>query len=668
MDYEPQSNPSMQAPQNGDAAAATVQEPSTAPPVVAAAMPTTPAAPSPPMPPVATPPDVPLFMPPPQGTANVTPEFAALDAARRARFPVDPSCFPPELARPPLPPLPQLPGAPRPPVVAAPAVRTSDAWRVRVPRPPAKVQKRRYKGSPAAADGPPPPAVGSKVRVHTFPENDPTQQPAWFDAVVCRCHPPPKKKSAQVEVRYDVDGSVDTLAWPEDQNDMEIIEAAAWDPDALAQWRAGGKGRGRRPPPPPPPKDAQYDADEAAHLVYFAFLQLRAEYAEIVAREDLGDGGRCSSLRRSAYDAFDREAAKTCPSDDFKSCGPLVEAFLTGPCAKGDKWMPWHCCLGAHERYLLHVVRRLPLLKDERSRSVVTFAFSGSRDIELFESLLRPLFETNASDADAALGQLLATQPLEALKRGGVLSQRYEVYRRRGRKLHTTCYQCHPPRGAAGDEFVHYIVDRTARFASLGLRVHAFLERMLGTNFFESCQLRVDATTGDELRQALEALLIAEREVGPTMAKMFLVSTHLAFPQARLLNASCAVGDGAEQAFDYLFPAIDARARSAHRALLLDALSAKLDAQELDRLEPRLRPMLRFVGKAARARFGLCGAVVADEVTPFDLQVHLCEWRKFRTRVDRMRLCRRGAVLDRARALRAVEAARRTRKSPAQRK
>ena len=45
-------------------------------------------------------------------------------------------------------------------------------------------------------------------------------------------------------------------------------------------------------------------------------------------------------------------------------------------------------------------------------------------------------------------------------------------------------------------------------------------------------------------------------------------------------------------------------------------------------------------------------------------EVHLCEWRKFRTRVDRMRLCRRGSVLDRVRALRAVEAARRTRKSP----
>ena len=101
--------------------------------------------------------------------------------------------------------------------------------------------------------------------------------------------------------------------------------------------------------------------------------------------------------------------------------------------------------------------------------------------------------------------------------------------------------------------------------------------------------------------------------------------------------------------------------------MLLDALTAQLDEEALDRLEPRLRPMLRFVGGAARARFGLCVEQVSDAVTPFDLQVHLCEWRKFRTRVDRMRLCRRGSVLDRVRALRAVEAARRTRKSPSAR-
>ena len=636
MEITPQSSMAVQAPPNANAAPA-------------------PAAIAP-----ATPPDVPLIMPPPSGPARVTPAYAAADAERVTKFPAEPWCLPPDHARPPLPALPLLTEQ-RQPVQALPEQRMSELWQIRTPKPPQKPIKRRR-----ITDIKPPPAVGSKIRVHTFPENDESKPAEWFPAVVCRCHPPPKKKrtGGSVEIIYDEDGSVDFLDWPEDGDDIEVVESADWDPDELAKWSHKGGRRGRRPPPPPPPENVLCDMNEAAHLIYFALLQLRSEYAEIVIESG---GGRCSSSKRTAYDIFDRECASITQSEDLKSSEPLVEAFLTGPCARGDKWMPWHCALGAHERYLLEVVRRLPRLSDELSRSVITFAFSGSRDIELFETLLRPLFEQHASEEDAALGQLLIQKPFEALRRGGDLCRRYEAYRLRGKKLHTTCYQCHPPAGAAGSEFVFYIVDRTARFAELGRRVHAFLERGLGRNFFESGQLAKDAVIGDSLRVKLEGELLAEREVGPTMAKMFLVSTHLAFPQAHLLDASCAVGDGAEQAFDYLYPHVQARARSAHRAVLLDALTAQLDEEALDRLEPRLRPMLRFVGGAARARFGLCSEQVSDAVTPFDLQVHLCEWRKFRTRVDRMRLCRRGSVLDRTRALRAVEAARRTRRSPSAR-
>ena len=74
------------------------------------------------------------------------------------------------------------------------------------------------------------------------------------------------------------------------------------------------------------------------------------------------------------------------------------------------------------------------------------------------------------------------------------------------------------------------------------------------------------------------------------------------------------------------------------------------------------RPVARPPG--ARAAFaGVPAAVLSDGITPYDLQVHLCEWRKFRTKVDRTRLCRRGVVLDPAVAARAVF--RKRRKSPA---
>ena len=58
-----------------------------------------------------------------------------------------------------------------------------------------------------------------------------------------------------------------------------------------------------------------------------------------------------------------------------------------------------------------------------------------------------------------------------------------------------------------------YIVDRTARFAELGKRVHAFLERGLGKNFFESGQLAADAVIGDSLRVKLEGELPRLEEV-----------------------------------------------------------------------------------------------------------------------------------------------------------
>jgi hypothetical protein len=151
--------------------------------------------------------------------------------------------------------------------------------------------------------------------VHTFPENDPTKEPAWFDAVVCRCHPPPKKKRAAggVEVRYDLDGSVDTLAWPDEQDDMQVVEAAAWDPDALAQWRAGRGPLGRGPPPAAlaPPRRSPRVAAAA----------LREELKDVSASESGADSDGAATDPNSDGDEFmgtgpqptRRRSATACP-------------------------------------------------------------------------------------------------------------------------------------------------------------------------------------------------------------------------------------------------------------------------------------------------------------------------------------------------------------------
>ena len=239
-------------------------------------------------------------------------------------------------------------------------------------------------------------------------------------------------------------GSVDNLDWPDDAGDLRVTEAKEWDPDALTAYVNGGKksrrSRGPRPPPPkPPPADVAPDDDETRHLLHFALLQLRAEYAEVVARADApyasvaAADDRCGPATVAAYEAFDAACAAVAGAGaaaDLASCAPLMEVFLTGQCARGDKWMPWHCALGAHERYLLDVVYRLPRAATDRDRYVLGYVFSGSREIELFETLLRPLFEAHASEADAALGQALLNDPLAAMARGGELARRYLAYPR----------------------------------------------------------------------------------------------------------------------------------------------------------------------------------------------------------------------------------------------
>ena len=81
--------------------------------------------------------------------------------------------------------------------------------------------------------------------------------------------------------------------------------------------------------------------------------------------------------------------------------------------------------------------------------------------------------------------------------------------------------------------------------------------------------------------------------------------------------------------------------RSRVLAHLHGALTAHAHA-----LEPRLGPMIKWVGHQTRACFE---GVLQHEAVPLaltvsELQVNLCEWRKFLS-VDKKRLARRGSVL-----------------------
>ena len=64
-------------------------------------------------------------------------------------------------------------------------------------------------------------------------------------------------------------------------------------------------------------------------------------------------------------------------------------------------------------------------------------------------------------------------------------------------------------------------------------------------------------------------------------------------------------------------------------------------------MEPRFLPMIAWVASRTRSTFAdlIPPKSIADHVTIYDLQVQLCEWRKFRKTVDPRRTISRGKVL-----------------------
>ena len=488
------------------------------------------------------------------------------------------------------------------------------------------------------------PDVGTRVEIHTYPENDETLSPRWFGAVVV------ESTTSSVVVQYDC-LSFDELQWPEDAPDLRIVTHDNGSPVMVVVAAPKKKKTTKKRMKPPAPRmpvidwvaelaKCTIDVSEVRHLMQFLLCQLRAEHAEILTRERSNPMDRCNEERRAAYDEFDAavfaydlthglvlEGQQT-GAPDLVSCENFMAAFLLGKCAKGDKWLPWHCVLGDHERYVLDVVAKLGLTR--RDRYILMFLFSGSRDLALFDALLRPLFEADASEEDNELGRLILADPETAFEYNGKIHLRYEAFRATGARMHTTCYSCHPPKTAAGEHFCYYMVDRTKRFVMLGHKAYDIIED--------------ENRRGSDLRRDLEEVLMKAHEVGPTMTKMFLVSTHLLFPELGILDDYCAIGDGADAAFDFLMPGIPARPKAGPRFDIFMKLWDHLE-NSTEPCVPRFRHMLKWTAEKARQRFPKMNPLVlAIDMTPYDLQVNLCEWRKFRSTVDVRRLLGAGVV------------------------
>ena len=213
--------------------------------------------------------------------------------------------------------------------------------------------------------------------------------------------------------------------------------------------------------------------------------------------------------------------------------------------------------------------------------------------------------------------------PDTAFVEGGELYEKVVAWRDRGFKLHTKAFNSYPQRGEGGERYPAYICRRMAHFAKIGLAAWPSVSS-------GRCSMR-----------SLDALYRGFDRIGPTMSKVLLVTNHLWRPELRILDESCEVGDGADEAFNYLFGA-----RGGGDAVRKRRLKVLFDHLASQDAEPRLEPMAAWVAARTRARFpSVPPGAISDALTIYDLQVQLCEWRKFRKRIDKKRTIARGVVL-----------------------
>lgn len=317
------------------------------------------------------------------------------------------------------------------------------------------------------------------------------------------------------------------------------------------------------------------NAEEVDHLLLFLMGQLRWQHGKLIG----------------TFAEFDDECQRIDSakgSSDVAALQPLMDTFFSRH-AKGDKWVPFHAVLGHHETYIIQRIWSLKYLSGGE-RYALSCAFSGSRFPALFdETVMDPCFppqlkddggeETTTAEQQqqqqqpTAEGRLILDNPSVAFARGGSVHKRFLAYRKRGGKLHTTAFSPRPvPAGACGDEYTFYILERTRTFFEMGKALYPRLDGLVAGTTTPTKQeaeaeavvggggassASASATSGEASGGAAgaeggggwEAVDLAMQEtkwVGPTLSKMFLVSTHLCLPRLKLLDAGIEVGIGAQ--------------------------------------------------------------------------------------------------------------------------
>lgn len=331
------------------------------------------------------------------------------------------------------------------------------------------------------------------------------------------------------------------------------------------------------------------DIEELQLFVMFGMCQMRWQ----------------SNLLEKSFTKFDAYMHKISPergATDVASNYDILDKIV----ARSDTtaaWVPWHTVANDTEMFVLNRIRSLDL--PAREKVMWAFAFAASRDCAMWSAVVVPIIrQGDINDPDACFGP------------SSRFHARLAGWRRKGHRLHTRAFRSIPPQSATTTNYVGYIAQLHATYAHLGFQAYCFLH-----------QPNITANQLDTMIQDTPG-------IGPTISKILLVTLHHLYPGKKLLEKTCPVGVGAATALEYLYPNDNCRSNhSDNKRRLADLHRHLVNSTAIDH---RFHPTIKWLGRRTRRLLRELAPKksIATKLTMTDLQVQLCEWQKFRNKMN----------------------------------
>ena len=334
---------------------------------------------------------------------------------------------------------------------------------------------------------------------------------------------------------------------------------------------------------------------------------------------------RCQ-LRMETRHCFSEEVCAACPAEQQARLWERYQNFahLDSP-GRLEKWVPLHFGVGVHERFIAerihHAYEPSWELGHGWRRFLVMFIFRAHCCSAMFLAAQLRLLRS----------EIFWESPRAAFAPGGAMEQSMLRYRLETRRpLQTGAFRIIPERVCSDNDenLARNVCKRTCTLIGLAQEIFPKIQSEMSK--------AVPAAAAPQLYDEIYKIMVREKGIGDTWAKMLMVSIDFRYPSLELLLTQCEVGCGAEAGLRRLFPGDSAPLREQLRWLTADLNSPATKAIASDFWE-----LLRRVERLGRAK---CEGVplLLDHLREAErglsaatIQVQLCEWRQFLDHVAR---------------------------------